>query len=67
VAYAKSFVYFDGIDLKDSKLVVQIGTSCRVCPRTDCAQRAAAPAPHCLDLDPNQRGISAYSSAPPFP
>ena len=61
MVYAKSFVYSDGIDLKNPRLVVPTGINCRVCPRTDCAQRAAAPTSRYLDLDPNQRGISAYS------
>lgn len=38
--HAKSLVYSDAIDLKNSTQVIPIGVNCRICPRADCSERA---------------------------
>ena len=38
--HAGEFVYADGIDLRTGAAATPIGVSCRICPRTDCDQRA---------------------------
>ena len=43
---AGEMVYSDGIDLGNPELAVEIGVGCRICPRTDCGQRAYPPADH---------------------
>ncbi len=60
VRYAKEITYSDGIDLENKKLETPIGISCRICPRTDCEQRAFPPIDKDLKLDIIQRGISPY-------
>jgi predicted transcriptional regulator/transcriptional regulator with XRE-family HTH domain len=40
VGHARELVYGDGLDLEHAPAVVPIGTSCRICERLDCAQRA---------------------------
>ena len=58
--YAKELTYADGIDLQNRKLETPIGISCRICPRTDCEQRAFPPVDKELKLDINFRGTSPY-------
>ena len=58
--YAEELTYADGIDLQNKKLETPIGISCRICPRTDCEQRAFPPADKELKLDINFRGTSPY-------
>jgi len=60
VRYAKEITYADGIDLQNKKLETPIGISCRICPRTDCEQRAFPPIDRDLKLDIIQRGASPY-------
>lgn len=43
ISYAREIVYADGIDLDNDEAVVPVGSSCRICDRSDCAQRAFAP------------------------
>ena len=38
-----------------------IGTSCRICPRPDCDQRAFPPAASIIEIDPDARGAVPYS------
>jgi len=45
ISHAKELVYSDGLDLSNRDQSVPIGVSCRICPRTDCGQRAYARAP----------------------
>ncbi|NNG03039.1 MAG: DUF2083 domain-containing protein [Inquilinus sp.] len=40
---ARDMVYSDGFDLGDEGAYVPAGVSCRICERTNCRQRAAAP------------------------
>lgn len=57
--HAGELVYSDGVDLESR--AVPIGTSCRVCPRQDCDQRAFPTVLQPLDLDENTRGRSVYT------
>lgn len=59
--HARKLVYADGIDLDAPQRVVQIGTSCRLCPRSDCAQRAFPSLEHPLEIDEHVRGASFFS------
>lgn len=52
-AHASDFVYADG--LHTGGVATPIGTSCRICPRTDCDQRAFPPAASELRIDPDVR------------
>lgn len=54
IAYAQDVVYADGLDLKAGPFT-KIGISCRMCERTDCAQRAAPPVDRSLIVDPDRR------------
>ena len=58
--YAKDLVYSEGIDLTNKKLQMPIGVSCRICPRTECQQRAFPPIDKELRLDIKYRGTSPY-------
>ena len=60
VRYAKDITYSDGIDIENKKLETPIGISCRICPRTDCEQRAFPPIDKDLKLDITQKGASPY-------
>lgn len=40
VAYARSVVYADGLDVRGDYEPTPVGVSCRHCPREDCQQRA---------------------------
>lgn len=60
--HARDIVYADGLDLGDDTLVTPIGVSCRVCPRTDCTDRALPALSQRLEIDENRRGVSAYST-----
>lgn len=58
-AHAGSFVYADAIG--SGGPATPIGTSCRICPRHDCDQRAFPPAAAEIELDPNRRGPVPYT------
>lgn len=60
VAYARELVYSDGLMLDDPQAIAPIGISCRVCERTDCADRALPSLHHRLEVDENRRGLSAF-------
>ena len=40
VSNATELVYADGLDMNEASLVVPAGTSCRICERDNCGQRA---------------------------
>jgi hypothetical protein len=42
-AFARALVYADGLDLSAHAAAVPIGTTCRLCERPDCRQRALPP------------------------
>jgi len=63
VQYANELTYSEGMDLKNKSLETPIGVSCRICPRTECQQRAFPPIDKNLKLDATYRGNSPYISA----
>ncbi|HSX56434.1 MAG TPA: short-chain fatty acyl-CoA regulator family protein, partial [Sphingomonas sp.] len=56
--HAPDFVYADG--LRTGGIATPIGTSCRICPRTDCDQRAFPPAASEIRIDPDVRAPVPY-------
>lgn len=58
---ARKLVYADGYDLDNLEAAVPIGTTCRLCERLDCEQRAFPPMQHGLKVDENVRGRSFYA------
>ena len=54
---AAEFIYADGMQ---GQAPTPIGSSCRICPRADCDQRAFPPAGTTLDIDPDARAIVPY-------
>lgn len=65
VKYAKQLVYSDGVDLDNREAIVPIGTTCRLCERMDCEQRAFPALQHPLRVDENVRGISFFAPVEP--
>ncbi len=63
IAYARDMVYADAFELDGTGPTVPVGTSCRICERMDCQQRAFPPVAHRLDFDENKRGLSAFAAA----
>ncbi|HKR63028.1 MAG TPA: short-chain fatty acyl-CoA regulator family protein [Thermoanaerobaculia bacterium] len=61
---AKKIVYAEGYDLQNLEAAVPIGTTCRLCERIDCEQRAFPPLQHGLQVDENVRGRSFYAPVP---
>lgn len=57
-AHARDFVYADA--LPTGGAATPIGTSCRICPRAGCEQRAFPPAAAAITLDPNRRRTIPY-------
>ena len=60
-ADARKLVYADGYDLGNLEAAVPIGTTCRLCERIDCEQRAFPPLQHGLKIDENVRGRSFFA------
>lgn len=58
-SHAAEFVYADG--LRPGGIATPIGASCRICPRTDCDQRAFPPAASEIRIDPDIRAPVPYS------
>lgn len=58
---ARKLVYADGYDLDNMDAAVPIGTTCRLCERADCEQRAFPPLQHGLKVDENVRGRSFFA------
>lgn len=56
--HAPDFIYADG--LRTGGAATPIGTSCRICPRADCDQRAFPPAVGQIVIDPDARGAVPY-------
>lgn len=61
VKEARKTVYADGYDLDNLEAAVPIGTTCRLCERTNCEQRAFPPLQYGLKVDENVRGRSFYA------
>jgi len=64
VEKARKLVYADGYDLDNLDAAVPIGTTCRLCERLDCEQRAFPALQHGMTIDENVRGRSFYAPAP---
>jgi predicted transcriptional regulator/transcriptional regulator with XRE-family HTH domain len=58
-SFAGDFVYADR--LRADAVATPIGTSCRICPRSDCDQRAYPPAAGPIVVDPDRRGAIPYA------
>ncbi|WBH17717.1 helix-turn-helix domain-containing protein [Sphingomonas radiodurans] len=57
-SHAADFVYAEAIDRGGAP--TPIGISCRLCPRTDCDQRAFPPSDRAIAVEPAIRGIVPY-------
>ncbi len=62
---ARGLVYADGYDLDNLDAAVPIGTTCRLCERVDCEQRAFPSLQHGMTIDENVRGRSFFAPAIP--
>jgi len=62
---AKKLVYADGVDLENLDAAVPIGTTCRLCERIDCDQRAFPALQFGMTIDENVRGRSFFAPALP--
>jgi len=60
--FAERLVYSRGLDLREP-LATGIGPACRICERTACPQRAAAPISRTLTVDDFTKSISPYPFA----
>ena len=58
-AHAADFVYADA--LRPGGAATPIGASCRICPRTDCDQRAFPPAGSVIAIDADRRSVVPYA------
>lgn len=65
VKYADRLVYSDGVDLKNEDAVVPIGTTCRLCERLDCEQRAFPSLTRPVEYNEDVRRISFYATSHP--
>ncbi|MFD4907698.1 short-chain fatty acyl-CoA regulator family protein [Kitasatospora purpeofusca] len=65
--HAHRLVYAEGTALDDPRAATPIGLGCRICERTDCAQRARPPATNPLTVDPNHRTRIPYPVLPAHP
>ena len=61
IEHAPELVYSDGVDLASEAARIPVGTTCRLCDRMDCRQRAFPPLQHKLTVDENVRGLSFYA------
>jgi XRE family transcriptional regulator, fatty acid utilization regulator len=61
VEHAREFIYADGLDLTSPHSATRIGASCRICPRSDCDQRAFPPSDRAIIVDPDKRDVVPYS------
>ncbi|WP_459610636.1 acetate metabolism transcriptional regulator RamB [Corynebacterium urogenitale] len=58
--HASRTVYADGLDLSDTSAATPIGSGCRMCPRTNCPQRAYPPIDRPIAVDAHRSTISPY-------
>lgn len=58
-SFAGQFVYADGLAV-DTAPATPIASSCRICPRPDCSQRAFPPVDRRMTVDPDVRNIVPY-------
>ncbi|MFM9379003.1 acetate metabolism transcriptional regulator RamB [Gordonia sp. VNK21] len=62
--HAGRVIYSDGLEIGPQARVTPIGAGCRVCDRTNCAQRAFPPLGAALDIDEHRSTVSPYQSQP---
>lgn len=55
ISRAPELVYADGLDLANQQQIVAVGTSCRICPRRECANRAHPAVGQTLRVNENER------------
>ena len=60
--HAERLVYSQGLNLKALEEFMPIGAGCKVCPRSNCPQRAFPPSGGTLTIDENRRGFAPYTS-----
>ena len=60
ISNAHRLVYSDGYDLKDLKLVMPIGLTCRLCERVGCTHRAFPPLNRNLIVDEGMKTVSPF-------
>jgi len=60
ISHAHRMVYSDGYDLKDLKLVMPIGLTCRLCERVGCNHRAFPPLNRSLIVDEGLKTVSPF-------
>lgn len=60
ISHAHRLVYSDGFDLKDLKLVMPIGLTCRLCERIGCTHRAFPPLNRSLIVDEGLKTVSPF-------
>lgn len=58
-SFASQFVYADGLS-PDTARPTPIASSCRICPRPDCTQRAFPPVDRRMTVDPDSRKVVPY-------
>ncbi|MAZ04167.1 MAG: hypothetical protein CMN56_13630 [Sneathiella sp.] len=58
ISDAHRLIYADNLNLTTPKAVMPIGITCRLCERSDCAQRAAPPPSQTRQTIPQKRNIS---------
>ena len=61
VEHSSEFVYADGMDTSSQGTTTKIGSSCRICPRASCDQRAYPPSDQQIEVDLFERGVVPYS------
>ena len=60
LSHAGRIVYGDDLDFAGGIAATPVGTSCRLCPRSDCRQRAFPSFDHHLELNENVRGDTVH-------
>jgi XRE family transcriptional regulator, fatty acid utilization regulator len=63
LSFAGELIYADDIDVAAPRNTVQIGSTCRLCPRLDCAERAMPLVSGGFAIDENRRGPSRWMTA----
>lgn len=58
--HASEFIYADTIDVTSTAAATPIGVSCRICPRSDCDQRAYPPSDQKIEVNLYRRGVVPY-------
>ncbi|MDO5632600.1 MAG: short-chain fatty acyl-CoA regulator family protein [Paracoccus sp. (in: a-proteobacteria)] len=60
ISHAAAMVQADGLDIGNPRAFEPIGISCRICPRTDCHQRAVPPIDRPLRIPQDRSGPLPY-------